>query len=61
MPVCKLEDLTSAEAIIFGPPARFGNMCGQMRQFLDSTGGIWAKGLLAGKVGSVFARSATQH
>lgn len=61
VPVCKLEDLTSADAIIFGTPTRFGNMCGQMRQFLDSTGGIWAKGLLVGKVGSVFTSSATQH
>jgi NAD(P)H dehydrogenase (quinone) len=55
------DDLVWADAIIFGTPTRFGNMCGQMRQFLDSTGGIWAKGLLVGKVGSVFTSSATQH
>ena len=61
VPVCKLEDLTSADAIIFGTPTRFGNMCGQMRQFLDATGGLWMKGTLVGKVGSVFASSATQH
>ena len=61
VPVCKLEDLTSADAIIFGTPTRFGNMCGQMRQFLDSTGGLWSKGALVGKVGSVFTSSATQH
>ncbi len=59
--VCATDDLVSADAIIFGTPTRFGNMCGQMRQFLDSTGGIWAKGLLVGKVGSVFTSSATQH
>lgn len=59
--VCTPDDLVSADAIIFGTPTRFGNMCGQMRQFLDSTGGIWAKGLLVGKVGSVFTSSATQH
>lgn len=59
--VCKVDDLVSADAVIFGTPTRFGNMCGQMRQFLDSTGGIWAKGLLVGKVGSVFTSSATQH
>lgn len=59
--VCTVNDLVSADAIIFGTPTRFGNMCGQMRQFLDSTGGIWAKGLLVGKVGSVFTSSATQH
>jgi len=61
VPVCKLEDLTSADAIIFGTPTRFGNMCGQMRQFLDSTGGLWSKNALVGKVGSVFTSSATQH
>jgi len=61
MPVCKLEDLVSADAIIFGTPTRFGNMCGQMRQFLDATGQLWFKGALVGKAGSVFTSSATQH
>ncbi|MDA8244462.1 MAG: NAD(P)H:quinone oxidoreductase [Elusimicrobia bacterium] len=61
VPVCTPEDLPAADAILFGTPTRFGNMCGQMRQFLDSTGGLWAKGALVGKVGSVFAGSATQH
>lgn len=61
VPVCTTEDLAAADAIIFGTPTRFGNMCGQMRQFLDSTGGLWASGALVGKVGSVIAGSATQH
>jgi len=61
VPVCKVDDLAAADAIIFGTPTRFGNMCGQMRQFLDATGGLWAKGALVGKVGSVFTSSATQH
>jgi NAD(P)H dehydrogenase (quinone) len=61
VPVCTMEDLVSADAIIFGAPTRFGNMCGQMRQFLDATGGLWANGSLVGKVGSVFTSSATQH
>ena len=61
VPVASLDDLTSADAILFGTPTRFGNMCGQMRQFLDSTGGLWARGALVGKVGGVFAASATQH
>jgi NAD(P)H dehydrogenase (quinone) len=61
VPVCNAEDLVAADAIIFGTPTRFGNMCGQMRQFLDATGGLWAKGALVGKVGSVFTSSATQH
>jgi NAD(P)H dehydrogenase (quinone) len=46
---------------IFGTPTRFGNMTGQMRTFLDQTGALWMKGSLIGKVGSVFASSATQH
>lgn len=61
IPVVTVEDLVDADAIIFGTPTRFGNMCGQMRQFLDTTGGLWQKGALAGKVGSVFTSSATQH
>ncbi len=61
IPVVTVDDLTSADAIIFGTPTRFGNMCGQMRQFLDATGGLWASGALVGKVGSVFTSSATQH
>lgn len=60
-PVCKVDELASADAILFGTPTRFGNMCGQMRQFLDATGQLWAKGSLVGKVGSVFTSSATQH
>jgi NAD(P)H dehydrogenase (quinone) len=61
VPVCTIEELASADAIIFGTPTRFGNMCGQMRQFLDATGQLWAQGKLVGKVGSVFTSSATQH
>ena len=61
IPVIQPGVLESADAIVFGTPTRFGNMCGQMRQFLDSTGQLWAKGALVGKVGSVFTSSATQH
>jgi NAD(P)H dehydrogenase (quinone) len=61
IPVCNVEELSEADAVIFGTPTRFGNMCGQMRQFLDATGQLWLKGSLVGKVGSVFAGSATQH
>ncbi len=61
IPVCQVDELASADAILFGTPTRFGNMCGQMRQFLDATGQLWAKGALIGKVGSVFTSSATQH
>ena len=61
VPVCTVGELASADAVIFGAPTRFGNMCGQMRQFLDGTGKLWAKGALVGKVGSVFTSSGTQH
>lgn len=61
VPVCSVEELAEADAVIFGTPTRFGNMCGQMRQFLDATGQLWAQGALVGKVGSVFASTATQH
>lgn len=61
VPVATVDDLADADALIFGTPTRFGNMCGQMRQFLDATGGLWMKGALVGKVGSVFTCSATQH
>lgn len=61
VPVCTVDELASADAVIFGTPTRFGNMCGQMRQFLDATGSLWAQGALVGKVGSVFTSSATQH
>jgi NAD(P)H dehydrogenase (quinone) len=61
IPVCRVDELPAADAIVFGTPTRFGNMCGQMRQFLDATGQLWAKGALVGKVGSVFTSSNTQH
>jgi NAD(P)H dehydrogenase (quinone) len=61
IPVATVDEMPSAGAIIFGTPTRFGNMCAQMRQFLDATGELWAKGALIGKVGSVFTSSATQH
>jgi len=61
VPVCTVDELATADAIIFGTPTRFGNMCGQMRQFLDATGQLWMEGALVGKVGSVFASTATQH
>lgn len=61
LPVCTPDDLVAADAIAFGTPTRFGSACGQMRQFLDATGGLWAKGALVGKPGSVFVSTATQH
>jgi NAD(P)H dehydrogenase (quinone) len=61
VPVVTVDELAKADAIIFGTPTRFGNMIGQMRQFLDSTGQLWSEGALVGKVGSVFTSTATQH
>jgi len=61
VPVCTVDELGDADAIIFGTPTRFGNMCGQMRQFLDATGQLWMNGALVGKVGSVLTSSNTQH
>ncbi|WP_048814700.1 NAD(P)H:quinone oxidoreductase, partial [Candidatus Methylacidiphilum fumarolicum] len=61
VPICSIEELGEADAIIFGTPTRFGNMCGQMRQFLNAAGKLWLSGKLIGKVGSVFCSSNTQH
>ncbi|MCP5514738.1 MAG: NAD(P)H:quinone oxidoreductase [Spirochaetales bacterium] len=61
IPVADLSVLEKSDAVIFGAPTRFGMMSAQMRAFLDSTGSLWAKGALIGKLGSVFTSSATQH
>jgi len=61
IPIISPDQLEEADAIIFGTPTRFGNMTAQMRNFLDQTGGLWMKGGLIGKVGSVFTSTGTQH
>ena len=61
IPLADPARLAEADAVIFGTPTRFGNMCAQMRNFLDQTGGLWMKGALVGKIGSVFTSTATQH
>ncbi|MBE2179224.1 MAG: NAD(P)H:quinone oxidoreductase [Chthoniobacterales bacterium] len=58
-PVAQPSELADYDAIIFGTPTRFGNMAAQMRNFLDQTGGLWVKGALVGKVGSVFTSTGT--
>ncbi len=60
-PIATVDELVQYDAILFGTPTRFGNMAAQMRNFLDQTGGLWGKGALVGKIGSVFASTATQH
>ena len=60
-PIAEPSELADYDAIIVGTPTRFGNMASQMRNFWDQTGGLWAKGALIGKVGSVFTSTASQH
>jgi NAD(P)H dehydrogenase (quinone) len=60
-PFATVDELPDYDAIIFGTPTRFGNMCAQMRNFLDQTGRLWLSGDLIGKVGSVFTSTGTQH
>ena len=60
-PIAQPAELADYDAVIFGTPTRYGNMAAQMKNFLDQTGGLWVKGALVGKVGSVFASTATQH
>src|SRR5258707_8972996 len=60
-PVATVDELADYDAIIFGSPTRFGSVTGQMRNFLDQAGGLWAQGKLVGKVGSAFTSTATQH
>lgn len=60
-PVATPDELADYDAILFGTPTRFGNMAAQMKNFLDQTGGLWARGALIGKVGGVFTSTASQH
>ncbi|MBZ9645822.1 NAD(P)H:quinone oxidoreductase [Streptomyces sp. PSKA30] len=54
-------DIEWADAVIFGTPTRFGNISSQLKQFIDTLGGLWAQGKLANKVYSGFVTSATTH
>jgi NAD(P)H dehydrogenase (quinone) len=60
-PIARVDELADYDAVIFGTGTRFGNMTSQMKNFLDQAGGLWMKGSLVGKVGSVFTSTATQH
>ncbi|KAA0594088.1 NAD(P)H dehydrogenase (quinone) [Azospirillum lipoferum] len=61
IPVATVDELAQYDAIVIGTPTRYGNMASQMKNFLDQTGGLWAKGALNGKVGAAFTSTATQH
>ena len=60
-PVAQIADLEHYDAIVIGCGTRFGRMASQMTNFLDQAGGLWAKGVLNGKVGSAFTSTAAQH
>lgn len=60
-PIATVNELADYDAIIFGAGTRFGVVASQLRNFIDQTGGLWAKGALVGKVGAVFTSSGTQH
>jgi len=60
-PRAELEDLEWAHAVVFGTPTRYGNMAAQLKQFLDTTGGLWAKGKLADKIYAGFTSAMNAH
>ena len=60
-PIATVDELPDYDAIIVGVGTRYGRMASQMANFLDQTGGLWARGALNGKVGSAFTSTATQH
>jgi len=61
VPIVKIQELEKIDGIILGSPTRFGNMCAQLRNFLDQTGSLWGKGALIGKPAGVFCCTATMH
>lgn len=61
VPEVSIKDLEECDAMLIGTPTRFGGVCAQVRQFLDSTGGLWAKQTMLGKIGAGFTSSGTQH
>jgi NAD(P)H dehydrogenase (quinone) len=61
IPVCTVDDLRAADAVVFGSPTRYGNMTAQMKQLIDSTAGLWLKGEMEGKPAGVFTSTASTH
>lgn len=61
IPVCTVDDLRAADAVILGSPTRYGNMCAQMKQLIDSTTQLWLKGEMEGKPAAVFTSTASTH
>ena len=60
-PIAEPGELADYDGFVFGVPTRYGNMPAQMKNFLDQTGGLWAKGALIDKVATVMVSTATQH
>ncbi len=60
-PAPTADDAAWADGIIFGTPTRFGNVCAELKAYIDSLGGLWAQGKLNGKAGSVFVSTSTMH
>ncbi|MBY0436988.1 MAG: NAD(P)H:quinone oxidoreductase [Burkholderiales bacterium] len=60
-PYVEHADLEQCAGLALGSPTRFGNMAAPMKHFLDGTGGLWARGALAGKPAAVFTSTGTQH
>ena len=60
-PLASIADLEHYDAIVFGTGTRFGRLSSQMANFLDQAGGLWARGVLHGKVGAAFTSTGTQH
>lgn len=60
-PIADPLELENYDAIILGTATRYGAIAAQMKNFLDQTGPLWARGALLNKVGSVMVSTATQH
>jgi len=61
IPFATLDDLRAADGVVFGTPTRFGNMCAQMKQFIDGTLDLWLSGALEGKPAGIVVSTATTH
>jgi NAD(P)H dehydrogenase (quinone) len=61
VPIATMEDLREADGVIFGTPTRYGNMCAQMKQYIDSTIDLWVSGALEGKPAGIMVSTATTH
>jgi NAD(P)H dehydrogenase (quinone) len=61
IPIATMDDLRAADGVIFGTPTRFGNMCAQMKQYIDGLSDLWLSGVLEGKPAGVMVSSATTH